>query len=112
MPFRRALLIVLALVLLVPCGAQAATVSVAGGTLTVTAAPGEANRLTVRPATGEVLDPRAPLVAGSGWAGGGAGRLVCTVPARVVATLGDGDDTFLLSGAAPATVDDGPGNDA
>src|SRR5690349_14572967 len=110
MSFRHALIALLAVALFAPASAQASTVSITDGTLTVTAAPGELNRLTVKN-TGEVLDSNAPLVAGTGCAAGGAGRLVCTAPTRVTADLGDGDDTLTITGAMPSTIGDGAGRD-
>lgn len=86
-----------------------------GGVVTVTAAPGETNRITVTPGSGtvEVRDTGATLTAGTGCTLPSAGRATCSVATltRAVADLGDGDDTFTLSGATPATVTDGPGRD-
>ena len=54
--------------------AHAATVSVDGSTLQVTAAPGEVNQIAIAPRTGvlSVTDAGAPLTAGAGCATAGA----------------------------------------
>lgn len=115
MPFlRRALLPVLVVGLLAPATAHAATVTASGGVVLVTAAPGEVNRITVTPGSGtvEVRDTGAAIVAGTGCTLPQAGRVTCAATiTRAEIDLGDGDDTFTLTGATPATVSDGPGRD-
>lgn len=115
MPFlRRALLPALLLGLLAPASAHAATVTVTGSVVTVTAAPGEANRITVTPGSGtvEVRDTGAAITAGSGCTLPQAGRVTCAATiTRAEVDLGDADDTFTLTGATPATISDGPGRD-
>ncbi|HEX8103491.1 MAG TPA: hypothetical protein VF533_12815 [Solirubrobacteraceae bacterium] len=84
-----------------PAAATAGTVSVKDGTVTFTAAPGEANDLRVSQ-TSEgfaFADFGAPITASAGCAPAGASKATCTVETgRVVARLGDGDD----KGAATA----------
>src|SRR5689334_13112494 len=104
-----------ACLLSLPATASAASISVTGGTLNVTAAPGEANRLTLTPgvATVDVLDPAAPLTPGAGCESTGSGRVTCAVSPLIRATvdLGDLDDTLAVTGLLRVTVSDGAGND-
>lgn len=117
MSYSRSLVAVLAAVatLAVPAGAQAASVAVAGSTLTITAASGEANQLTVTPGVGtvDVLDPVTPLVPGAGCQSSGSGRVTCTAAPfmRAVVDLGDRDDTLVVGGLLPVMVTDGAGRD-
>src|SRR3954452_8278405 len=115
MPLPRLLIAVLAAVLALPASAQAASVTAADGMLTITAAPGEANQLTVTPgvATVDVLDPVAPLTPGAGCLSSGSGRVTCTVAqlSRAVVALGARNDTFVAGGLLPVTVGDGAGDD-
>src|SRR5215207_2258047 len=108
-------MLAVAATLLVPAAANAASVAVSSGTLTITAAGGEANQLTLAPGVGtvDVTDPAAPLVPGPGCAATGAGRLTCTASPlmRAVVDLGDLDDTLVIGGLVPAVVTDGPGRD-
>ena len=113
-PFCRALLVMF-LLLLVPASAEAATVTADRRHLTVTAAASEANRLTVTPGSGtvQVLDPSAPLTPGVGCLNGGAGRVTCSVTSlvRVIADLGDADDTLVVTAPCrPRSVTAGPGH--
>jgi Ca2+-binding RTX toxin-like protein len=119
-PGRRAFLIALAVVggaLTAAPNAGAATVSSAGGTVQLQAAPGEANRVSVDTgADGGIVffDEGATLVAGAGCSDPGDGSVSCPragVGAIVVET-GDGDDS-VSSGAVglPLTIAGGDGND-
>ena len=95
--------------------ARAATVSVSGATLHVTAAPGEVNRLAIAPATGtlSITDAGAPLQAGAGCLTAGGAVECATLPLLdVVVDLGDGDDTLTATAALPLEVTDGAGDDA
>lgn len=115
----------MAVALLAPAAAHAATVSLSGGVLTYTAAPGEENNLslsvqapgfcTVRP------DPCFLVSEGSGVAITNSTATVCTaresasevecdIPASAVVDLGDANDT-LFDWAGPSTVDGGTGDD-
>jgi hypothetical protein len=105
--FTVALLVLVAL--LGPPAAHAATAGLeADGTLRITAAPGEANSLTVtETATGVVVtDGGAPLVYGPGCS-----SLGCLGGVRIEADLGDGDDALAVSGALPVWADGGEGDD-
>jgi hypothetical protein len=109
-----ALTVVLALLLVVPAAAQAATVSVEGDMLRVVAAGGEWNAMTIAPAAPGALalsDTRATPLAGPGCTSGGS-QVVCGGAARVEVDLGAGDDQFVLSALVPARVLGGPGTDA
>ena len=138
---RRALLLLLFAVLLLPASAHAATVSVerrvyhdpgAPGKVPPTtvitamlvfdAPPGEANRVTVGEATDgafAVRDDGAPLVAGAGCSTGPEGVLCPVEPGAsraVRVALGDGDDQLdvALTGAdhlVSSTIDGAAGDD-
>ncbi|HEV2723198.1 MAG TPA: hypothetical protein VGV10_01050 [Thermoleophilaceae bacterium] len=110
------------LILLMPASpASAATVSVAGDTLRVNAAPGDANEITVAP---EGLTGFAPVLALSD-AGAppvpGAGCLPALTPDRVTCgsaaitriemDLGDGDDSGLVLAPLPSHLRGGEGDD-
>jgi len=77
----RTLLALVALLLLLPTAAQAATVSVADGVLTYSAAPGETNIASIEFDDGAtnyvVQDERAPLTAGAGCAANPDGAVLC-----------------------------------
>lgn len=123
---RARLILVMSLaVALVSGDAHAATVSVETipqsrsyiRHMTVTAAPGETNRIRVtRVNEGwSITDESAPITAGAGCSGGGS-QAVCSVPPNEAGStdatvdLGDGDDVFF--GTHPyITVSDGPGAD-
>src|SRR5688500_15519688 len=105
----RLAILTLAAVLLGAPAAHAATVSVAGSTLVVVAAPGESNRLTIA-SGGAVTDAGAPLAAGTGCTVAGAG-LSCAGISAVTADLGDGDDTLTLTTSLPLLATDGEGAD-
>jgi hypothetical protein len=108
-----------ALCLMAPAGATAATVSVdqASGTLTYAAAPGELNnlRLEVQPGGGvHVSDLSAPLTAGAGCTADGQDSATCSSVAatRLLVNTGDLDDSVDVSaGALPAEIDGGAGTD-
>jgi len=100
--------------LLAPRAASAATVSVEGNELRFTAAAGELNKATITD-TGSALDVRdsgASLTPGPGCSATAEGA-ICERGAvqRVRADLGDGEDTFDLTGSLPATVEGGLGDD-
>jgi hypothetical protein len=106
--------------------AGAATVTVDGSFVRITAARGEANMLTVA-ATADpapagtdpssaasfvVTDPGAPLVAGPGCAQADVGvTCVAPVDAAVDVFAGDRDDSVTIDTATGAFVDAGPGHD-
>jgi RTX calcium-binding nonapeptide repeat (4 copies) len=92
--------------------AQAATVSSSGGTLRVSAAPGEANQLTVT-ATGVEDAAGTPLSAGPGCLTDGfTGTIACLPGAtRISVDLGDEDDTLSIYADLPASVQGGSGDD-
>jgi outer membrane receptor protein involved in Fe transport len=125
---RRALVAVpLALLLLAP-GAHAATVFVEGDLLRVIAAPGEANQLTVAPASPSpeavapsftVTDWAAPVTAGSGCTAADDGTATCAAPATTASALarievdaGDLDDSVSVGATLPVRVLGGDGHDA
>jgi Ca2+-binding RTX toxin-like protein len=112
----RSLLIAALAALLLAAPARAADVSLSGTTVTVAAAPGEANRITLTLGAGlvTVIDTGAALTAGGGCTPAGAGKATCAVatPAGATVTLGDGDDTVAVSGALAVTATDGDGNDS
>jgi hypothetical protein len=106
---RLAALTSLFLALLAPA-AHAATASVEGDTLRVTAAPGETNALSVRlapvpalPGVVHAADAGAPLSPGAGCRPV-IGGLECAGVVHLQADLGDGDDGATLDELALATV--------
>jgi hypothetical protein len=125
-----------AAVLAAPAAARAATVLVGPDKLvSYTAAPGEANRLSVdqRAGVATFRDSGAPIVAGPGCAARAGGAVACTTGSRYTpwadVDLGDGDDVLrkhhggmlatLGAGADRASADagrlqveGGPGPDA
>ena len=108
----------LALVALPPAAASGGTVS-AGLALTFTAAPGEANQLTIaRSGDRIVFGDVVPIAEGTPTCeGDGTLTVTCATapaPARVEAVLGDGDDRATvgaIGGALPAALDGGSGDD-
>lgn len=101
--------------------AQAATVSVSGGSLAYSAAAGEVNHVTVAPwgfyvrvsDTGVVADGGAPvrLTSGVGCWPLSTSSVVCAATS-IGAGMGDGDDSFDSSGVAlPAAVSGDGGDD-
>jgi hypothetical protein len=107
----------------VPATAHAATASYAKGTITFTAAKGEANNLTVAPFgltlkltdTGTAGPAKAPIVltAGPGCWHTASNTALCPVGATLLqAGLGDGNDSFYASlVSTPLDVTGGPGDD-
>ena len=131
----RSLLAVLTAALALPAGAQAATVSATGGTISFTAASGEANHLDVSKSDGAIRlhdTGVSSMTAGAGCVPSGAQRVDCAAPglAAVSIDLGDGNDRLsgevlvpfsvygglgndqIELGAGDDAVDAGPGNDA
>ena len=119
----RRLLPILALLLCaLSAPAHAATVSVEGGTLRVTASPGESNgfvieedRFALVPGSVEVRDDwGSPLQAGAGcvaedeW---DEPELLCEPANRVAVSAGDGDDSVELRVDLPSVIRGGPGDD-
>lgn len=122
-----ALLLLAAAVLAPPAGAATVTYD-AGTGLRITAAPGEANRITFssRPRSEgfevRMTDAGARPTPGTGCTPGtSAAEVVCVIPVGtganfvLTADLGDGDDTFEGGGYGPETGDQfitaGPGDD-
>src|SRR5207253_828737 len=117
---RRVLALTLAVsFLLAPSAARAASVSVDGDVLRVTAAPGEYNAMSVLPAappaapgTLTVTDVGVAPTPGPGCAVAvGSSSLACVGVGRVEINLGDGDDRLDLTALLPGSVLGGPGND-
>src|SRR3954468_5426907 len=111
-PVHRSRALVALAVVIAACGmapaAHAATASVAGGTLTYTAAPGEANHLAVTVASGSysLLDPALTVTPGSGCSAAAGDRVTCptTGISAIVVDAGDGADTVTLTTSTPATI--------
>ncbi len=84
-----------------------------GSVVTVQAAAGEVNRVTVikDPAGLVVADTGAGLTAGTGCRASSLKVTCGPGPTKVSALLGDGDDTLTVTGGLPVTVDDGAGAD-
>src|SRR5918998_3994854 len=101
------------LLLFMPTSAQAATATVEGGALRLSANAGESNVVTVAPAGTALVvsDAGAVLTPGPGCAPQGV-QLICGGATRVEADLGDGDDALTLSAPLPADLDAGDGDDA
>jgi len=106
--------------LLVPAsGAFAATATIAGdsgATVDYRAAAGEANVVTasISASTVTIADSGATLTPGSGCATVDPHTVQCTtssVPAKLAAELGDGDDALAVSGTLDTFADGGAGND-
>jgi Ca2+-binding RTX toxin-like protein len=117
----------IAALLIVPSAASASQVSLVPGDeelppqLQYFASPGEANKLNVTVAadgrSAEVSDPGAGTITpGSNCTAQNAKKVTCTLPAgqerigEVDAELGDGNDTFDVSGAG-SSANGGVGND-
>ena len=112
----RALIAAAAAALALPAGASAATVSAADGTLSFTAASGEANNLTVSLANGSVrFDDTgvAAMTGGPGCSPKGAQRVECAAAGATSVTvdLGDGPDRLTGQLGLPFRVYGGLGND-
>ena len=104
-------------VIITPGAAHAGTVSVSSGVLTYTAAPGEANSLTVsyfttnppQPPGISVSEGQVPVIAGDGCQQVFFNYAICTDPTSIVINLSDGDDRGY--GDSPATIYGGDGDD-
>jgi Ca2+-binding RTX toxin-like protein len=113
----RHVVIALTFLAFAPAAASAASVDLAGASLRVTAAPGEANQLVLTSAGGvlTVADSGTIAVnAGLGCSQAAAARVTCSTTGvtSLVIDTGDGDDTLTLTGLTlPATLTDGPGDD-
>src|SRR5262245_288627 len=93
--------------------AHAATVSVDGSAVQVTAAPGEVNQIAIaRSSVLSVSDTGAPLTAGAGCVAAGAAVQCPSAGILGLAVdLGDGDDTLTSTSSLPLLATDGPGAD-
>lgn len=118
-------LVVLGAFAVLPQTAGASTASLSGGVLTITAAPGETNAIVVSSGNANPLwvDDSAGVTPGPGCeAGSVPTRALCFLgpvglsAASVVASLGDGNDSFNADAAGgyvtKVTADGGPGDDA
>jgi hypothetical protein len=107
------------LALALPAAAGASTASVTGGTLTVTAPPGEQNDIGIeqRPDGYYVQDNHGPVVPSTGCVEGtvpyGHKGALCTGVTSIAVDLADGDDTLRPIGplAAPLSYSGGDGTD-
>lgn len=102
--------------LLVPAAASATTVSYENGTITVRAAAGEKNSITVNEGDGsyQITESSAPIEAGPGCSkAAGEARVGCPAAgaAGLGVDLGDGDDSLVVSAGIPADILSGAGND-
>ena len=114
-------LLVVLVFLAVAAPASAATVSVAGSVLRVTAAPGEWNAISVAPPffpgpapSLVVSDAGAPIAAGAGCLPAlTPGSVACGTSgvASVEVDAGDADDSVLVSAPLPARIWGGDGDD-
>ena len=117
---RRFVLVLLCL-LVFAAPARAATVAVQGTTLSIAAAPGEANAFEVGEGTGffgelvlVVDDWGAPLTAGEGCIAGPEPDSVSCPAAEITAldlAAGDEDDSLSLDATLPTRATGGPGDD-
>src|SRR4051812_45366614 len=108
--------IVICLSLLAAAPAGAATLDLSGGTLRYTAAPGEANLVTIAPEPGYVdVTEATPTTVLNVVAPCARTLTVVRCPAasvsRITVDLGDGDDRLTSTSALPTTALDGAGND-
>jgi Ca2+-binding RTX toxin-like protein len=92
-----------------------ATASLQAGVLTYTAAPGQANRVTLtRSGNSAVLTDAVPVTAGTGCVSQSPTQVSCagvpTMRRIVIATL-DGDDTVFKKIEPPTVINTGDGND-
>src|SRR5215210_2637039 len=97
-----------------PTAARAGTAgtSLTGGTVDFRAAPGETNELAAS-VTGTAItltDAGAPITPGTACTRVDANTVRCT-GSTLSAALGDGDDTATVTGALPAHLDGGAGDD-
>jgi Ca2+-binding RTX toxin-like protein len=116
---RRLVVSIAALGALLPVAdASAATIRVTDGTLTIEAAAGETNVVTVGRTQGviRVRDTGPPPVAGAGCTSQGANTVECAFAASaqppVEISLGDGDDRATINANLSVLIDGGDGNDA
>jgi hypothetical protein len=129
---RTVFLCVAAMAMAVPAAAEAATVSVAGGTLTYTGEPGRRTALTVMlvdpavPTTVRLLRTVSPLfppendtdpIAGPGCSPDGGFdpgvAFVCPSVSRATFAAGDGEDAITVTEfAGPVTLSGGAGDDS
>jgi hypothetical protein len=111
----RAGIAALTAVLAFPLPVYAATTSVEGSVLRVSALPGEVNGLTVgaaSPRALSVIDTGAPLVAGPGCSQTDTGVTCVTAGEPEIEVLaGDRDDSVTISAPVGAFVDGGAGDD-
>jgi hypothetical protein len=113
---RRGALVVLIASLVLPLPASAATTSVEGSVLHVSAAPGEANVLTIGAGSATsfaIADTGAPLTPGPGCAPADIG-VTCVTPAdpTIDVSAGDLDDSVTIAIPIGAFVDGGSGDDS
>jgi hypothetical protein len=112
---RRGVLAAVACLLLVPAIGRAGSVSVTGGVLTYTAAPGEVNDFTIGQSSDSFsVGDRAGVTVGPGCSSDDFGNVQC--PAAGVGSisvdLGDGDDKGDDGSVTiPIAMHGGPGND-
>lgn len=106
----------LAAALTAPQVAAASTVSAENGRITITAAPGENNKMTFNEGDGsyQITEEGNPIEAGPGCnKAPGAQRVGCPATGTTLlqADLGDGDDSLTVSAGLPSEIEGGPGND-
>ena len=110
-------LLALALHAAAPSSASAATASISGTDLVVSAGPAETNNLMI---TTEVTDYRitetgagVTLSPGAGCISGGANQVLCPIAglASISVAAGDLDDIVTVSAMLPATLNGGDGDD-
>lgn len=105
-----------AAIMLLPASAGASNVGVNDSTLTFTAAPGEANNVTVvaGASTLTVTDAGAAITPLEGCSSVSANQVTCAAAdvTKIRASTGDGDDVFSMKGVALAAwLDAGAGAD-
>ena len=114
---RLRVLALLAVLLVVPSSAHAATAASEDGVVRVVAAPGERNAIQVELAAAldgslAVSDAGAPLQAGAGCGMDPLrGAVVCPGPRRIEIVAGDGDDQLVVAAPVPARLRGGQGDD-
>ncbi len=112
---RKTIAVASAILLTLTSPAGAATVTVDGSFLSITAAVGEANQLSVATDTSGsfvITDAGAPLTTGSGCTQSNVGvTCVAPVDAAVEVFAGDRDDSVTIGTPSGAVVDAGPGRD-
>ncbi len=109
--------VVIFVLLVFAAPARAATVSVEGGVLRVSGAPGEGNRISVGPGADGGLSVSDGWSSQSVSLGAGCSRpdwgeeATCTGANRVLIDLGDGDDQAEVTAPVPVELRGGDGND-